>query len=120
MDTIDDIVDEEDEDDTEDEDRDEKDDPPLPASDDSLPSYGLFVCLFDCFYILNQSFKLYRPVHTNGTLNFANKIINIDHIDLILSGIHIHSMPHVSCKIGNDIQRYKATVMILVKKAKII
>ena len=45
MDTIDDIVDEEDEDDTEDEDRDEKDDPPLPASDDSLPSYGLFVCL---------------------------------------------------------------------------
>ena len=31
---------------------------------------------------------------TNGTLDFANKIITIDQIDLIRSGIHIHPMPH--------------------------
>ena len=30
----------------------------------------------------------------NGTLDFVNKIITIDYIDLILSGIHIHSMLH--------------------------
>ena len=54
----------------------------------------------------------------NGTL-FSNEIKTIDHIDLILSGIHIHSMLHVSCKFGNDIQIFnKATVMILAKEAK--
>ena len=51
----------------------------------------------------------------NGTLEFANKIKTINRIGLILSGIHIHPMPHISCKFGNDIQRNKATVMILVK-----
>ena len=53
----------------------------------------------------------------NGTLYFSNKIKTIDHIDLILSGIHIHSMFHVSCKFGNDIHN-KARVIILVKGAK--
>ena len=61
----------------------------------------------------------YRPVH-NGTINFANKIKTIDHINLILSGIHIHPRPHVPCKFSNDILRNKATVMILVKEAKIV
>ena len=56
----------------------------------------------------------------NGTLDFANKIKTIDHIGLILSRIHIHPMPQVSCKFGNDIRRNKATVMILVKEAKIV
>ena len=46
----------------------------------------------------------------NGTIN---------HIDLILSGVHIHSMIHVSCKFDNDFQIFnKATVIILVKGAK--
>ena len=55
----------------------------------------------------------------NRTLYFSNKIITIDHIDLILLGIHIHLMLHVSCKFGNDIQIFnKATVMILVKEEK--
>ena len=31
-------------------------------------------------------------LRNNGTLHFSNKIITIDHIDLILSGIHIQSM----------------------------
>ena len=56
----------------------------------------------------------------NGTLDFANKIKSIDHIGLILSGIHNHPMPHASSKFVNDIQRNKATVMILVKDAKIV
>ena len=34
----------------------------------------------------------------NGTLDFADKIKTIDHIGLILSGIHIHPMSHVSSK----------------------
>ena len=55
----------------------------------------------------------------NGTLYFSNKIKTIDHIDLILSGNHIHLMRHVSCKFGYDIQIFnKATVMILVKEEK--
>ena len=40
----------------------------------------------------------------NATLNFANKIITIDYIDLILSGINDHIMIHVFRKFGNDIQ----------------
>ena len=56
----------------------------------------------------------------DGTLNFANEIITIDHIDLIISGINAHLMIHVFCKFGNDIQRNKATVMILVKETKTV
>ena len=48
------------------------------------------------------------------------KIKTIDHFDLILSGIHIHPRPHVTCKFGKDIQRNKATVIIIVKEAKIV
>ena len=49
-------------------------------------------------------------VHTylfkkNGTLYFSNKIKTVNHIRLMLSGIHIHPWPHVFCKFGNDIQR---------------
>ena len=66
------------------------------------------VCLSECTDLLKK----------NGTLYFSNKIKTIDHIDLILSGIHIHSMLHVSCKFDNDIQLFnKAAVMILLKGA---
>ena len=54
----------------------------------------------------------------NGTLDFANNIKTIDHIGLILSGIHIHPMPHVFCKFGNDIQKIKVIATILVKDTK--
>jgi len=67
---------------------------------------------------LDPNFEiLYRPVLTNRTLDIANKIITID---LILLGIHIHPMPHVSYKFGKDIQGNKARVMILVNEAKIV
>ena len=56
----------------------------------------------------------------NGTLDFVNKIKTIDHISLVLSRIHYHPMPQVSCKFGNDIRRNNATVMIQVKEAKIV
>ena len=56
----------------------------------------------------------------NGTLNFANEIKTVDPIGLIFSGIHIYPMLHVFCKFGNDIQRNKATVMILVKETKTV
>ena len=52
----------------------------------------------------------------NVTLDFANKIITIDHIDLILSGINAH----VFYKFSNDIQINKDTVMILVKETKTV
>ena len=59
---------------------------------------------------------MFRHVHTckypkickiinKGTLDFATKIKTIDHIGLILSVIHIHPMPYVSCKFGNDIKK---------------
>ena len=56
----------------------------------------------------------------NVTLDFANKIITIDHIDLILSAINAHVLIHVFCKFGNDIQINKDTVMILVKETKTV
>ena len=57
----------------------------------------------------------------NGTFDFANKIITIDHIYLILSVINAHLMIHGFCKFGNNIHRNKeATVMILVKETKTI
>ena len=40
----------------------------------------------------------------------------INHIGLL--GIHIHIMLYVFSKFGNEIQRNKVTVMILVKEAK--
>ena len=44
----------------------------------------------------------YTDLYINiGTLEFANKIKTIDHISLILSGIHIHPM----LQFGNDIQK---------------
>ena len=49
----------------------------------------------------------------NGTLDFASKIKTIDHIGLILLEIHIHLMPRVSCKFGNDIQKNTKSGRIL-------
>ena len=43
------------------------------------------------------------------------EIKTIDHIGLILSGIHINPMPHVSWKFGNDIKKIKVKALILVK-----
>ena len=66
---------------------------------------------------------LYIPVKKErNPLFFENKIKTINHNDLILSGIHIHPWPHVSCKLGNanDIQINKVIAMILVKEAKIV
>ena len=62
--------------------------------------------------------QTYRQLKKNGTLYFSNKFKTINHIDLILSGIHIHPWPLVSCKFGNNIQRNKVIAMILVKEAK--
>jgi len=42
----------------------------------------------------------------------------IDHINLILLGIHIHSRPPEACKFGNNIQRNKVIATILVKDTK--
>ena len=53
------------------------------------PVYFEQVGIFATF----QSTYLFK---TNETLNFANKIKTIDHINLILSGIHIHSRLHVA------------------------
>ena len=55
----------------------------------------------------------------NGTLDFLNKIKTIDHIGLILSGIHIHPMPPVSCKFGNNILKNKVIETIFVKDTKL-
>ena len=70
-----------------------------------------------CFQSVH--FLVYPPISTdlfifNGNLDFANNIITIDHIDLILSGINAH----LFSKFGNNIQRNKATVLILVKETK--
>ena len=65
-----------------------------------------------------MAFRLIQSSYTdllinNGTLDFANKIKTIDHIGLILSRIHIHPMPHVSSKFGNDIQQINiATILV--------
>ena len=47
---------------------------------------------FGDFFIYTYLFK------NNGTLYFSNKIKTVNHIDLILSGIHIHPWSRVSCK----------------------
>ena len=54
----------------------------------------------------------------NGTLDFSNEINTIDHIGLIFSGIHIHPMPHVSCKFGNNVLKNKVIHTIFVKDTK--
>ena len=65
---------------------------------------------------MDSTLKLYTDLFIkNGNLDFAKKIKTIDHIGLVLSGIHIHPMPHVSCTFGNDIQKIKVIATILVK-----
>ena len=55
----------------------------------------------------------------NVTLDFANKIITIDHIDLIISGFNGHLLIHVFCKFGNNILKNKGIEMIFVKDTKL-
>ena len=62
---------------------------------------------------------LYTYLFINyGTLDIANKIKTIYHINLIFLGIHIHPMPHVSCQFGYNIQKDKVIARILVKDNK--
>ena len=76
-----------------------------------------YVVIFEIFMVIRNNIYLFKK---NGTLYFSNTIKTIDHIDLILSGIHIHPWPCVSCKFGKDIQRNKVKATILVKEAKTV
>ena len=51
----------------------------------------------------------------NGTFDFANEIKTIDHMGLIIWGIHINPMLHAFYKFGNDIKTIKVIAAILVK-----